>query len=61
MDEDQYFALRGRLESQRAALIAYLTAKVSASDWHAVQDAGSDIREIDAQLDLLDDLTESHP
>ena len=61
MDENKYFATRGRLEGQRSALIAYLRSKLDASDWHAVQDAGSDIREIESQLDLLEDLAESTP
>lgn len=41
------------LDEQKTALVAYLLAKVKAGDWHAVQDAGSDIREIVAQLDVL--------
>jgi hypothetical protein len=41
------------LHEQRAALEAYLLSKVRAKDWHAVQDAGSDIRELDARLDEL--------
>lgn len=38
------------LREQKQALIAYLQSKVKAQDWHAVQDAASDIREIDAIL-----------
>ena len=41
------------LLEQKAALIAYLSSKLKAGDWHAVQDAASDIREIDAKLELL--------
>ena len=41
------------LEEQRTQLIAYLLAKVKAADYHAVQDAASDIREIIAKLDVL--------
>jgi len=44
---------RSELTDQRNALEAYLLSKVRARDWHAVQDAGSDIREIDARLDEL--------
>jgi len=44
---------RIELMDQREALQAYLLSKVRAGDWHAVQDAGSDIREIDARLDEL--------
>ena len=38
---------------QKAQLVAYLLSKVKAGDWHAVQDAASDIREIDARVDEL--------
>ena len=41
------------LTDQRTALIAYLLSKIKAADWHAVQDAASDIREINAKLDVL--------
>lgn len=46
-------SLRAELIEQRTALIAYLLSKVKAADWHAVQDAASDIREINAKLDVL--------
>ena len=41
------------LTEQKAALIAYLKSKLTAEDWHAVQDAASDIREIVALLKEL--------
>jgi hypothetical protein len=41
------------LEEQKRALIAYLHSKVKAGDWHACADACMDIREIEAQLQLL--------
>lgn len=41
---------------QRQQLIAYLLSKVKANDFNAVQDAASDIREIDAKLELLKEL-----
>lgn len=44
---------RTDLQDQRAQLIAYLLSKVKANDFHAVQDAASDIREIDAKLEVL--------
>ena len=37
----------------KEALVAYLLSKVKSGDWHAVQDAASDIREILAKLDIL--------
>lgn len=45
------------LREQKAGLVAYLLVKVKAGDWHAVQDAASDIREIDAKLALLEMVT----
>ena len=42
------------LIKQKAVMIAYLTMKFEIGDWHGVQDAASDIREIVAKLDLLD-------
>jgi len=42
------------LLEQRTALIAYLKSKIPASDWHAVADAAMDLREVDAQIKLLD-------
>ncbi len=41
------------LAEQREMLIVYLLAKVKAGDFHAVQDAASDIREIHAKLEIL--------
>lgn len=38
---------------QRRTLIAYCTSKLAQGDWHAVQDAGSDIREINAKIDVI--------
>ena len=50
--------LIGELVAQKAALIAYCRLKVSADDWHAVADAAMDIRELDAQIILLNRLTD---
>ncbi len=47
------------LADQKAHLILYLHSKIKASDWHAVQDAASDIREIEAKLELLTDIEKS--
>ncbi len=47
---------RRDLLEQKTSLIAYLTSKIKAGDWHAVQDAASDIREIDAKIELLMEL-----
>ncbi len=41
------------LREEKIQLIAYLASKMKAGDWHAVQDAASDIREIDAKLAIL--------
>jgi len=43
------------LRRRKQTIITYLMSKAqSGTDWHAVQDAASDIRELDAQLELLD-------
>lgn len=42
-----------QLKERKTQLIAYLNSKILAQDWHAVQDAASDIREIEAQLKIL--------
>lgn len=41
------------LEKRRAVILADLLSKVEAEDFHGVQDCASDIREIDAQLEVL--------
>ena len=41
------------LIEQRRVLVEYLLARVRAGDFHAVQDAASDIREINAKLEVL--------
>lgn len=38
------------LLAQRTTLITYLRMKLDAEDWHGVQDAASDIREIEAKI-----------
>ncbi len=45
------------LVKQKETLIAYLISKVKAHDWHAVQDAASDIRELEARIN---EITERH-
>jgi hypothetical protein len=47
---------RQRLEDltcEKAALEAYLLAKFRAKDYHAVQDAASDLREVECALDTM--------
>ncbi len=41
------------LREHRAMLIAYLSSKVKAADWHAVADAAMDLREIEAKLSVF--------
>lgn len=42
-----------RLERQRALVCDYLAMRLELEDWHGVQDAASDIREIDARIAQL--------
>ena len=44
-----------QLVARREQLISYLKMKVEEEDWHGVQDAGSDLREIDAKLSMIVD------
>jgi len=50
---------REALTRVRESLISYLLQKQQVEDWHAVQDAGSDLREVDAKLEILDELDHS--
>jgi hypothetical protein len=41
------------LTTRKEVLIVYLRTAIDAEDWHAVQDSASDIREIEAKLEIL--------
>lgn len=41
------------LAKRRLVIIADLQSKTEAEDWHGTADAAMDLREIDAQLELL--------
>lgn len=41
------------LEANRPRLIDYLKMKQDSEDWHGVQDAASDLRDLDSELDGL--------
>ncbi len=45
---------REGLEHRRGIVIADLVSKVEAEDWHGVADAAMDLREIDAQLRVVE-------
>lgn len=40
----------GRLSERKALMVKYLLAKVEEEDWHGVQDAASDLRDIEAEV-----------
>ena len=46
--------LRIQLSASRAVYVDYIRDRMQAEDWHGCQDAGSDLREIDAKLEVLD-------
>ena len=50
---------RQELQEQKTGLITYLQNKVKAGDWQAGQDAASDIREIDAKLEVLVEISDA--
>lgn len=39
-----------QLQKRKNQMIEYLLLKVEEEDWHAVQDAGSDLRDIESEL-----------
>lgn len=41
------------LEDRRKLLVKYATDRLEAEDWHGLQDAGSDLRELDTELRVL--------
>lgn len=41
-----------RLKKERRILKKYLISKFDAGDWHGVQDAASDLRDVEAALDI---------
>lgn len=43
-----------RLVARHAVIIADLLSKVDVEDWHGVADAAMDLRELDAQLRVLE-------
>lgn len=45
------------LEKERLVLKDYLVTKLQTEDWHGVQDAASDLRDIDSSLAMLAYLT----
>ncbi len=47
---------RDELQTQKATLVGYMASKMRSCVFHAVQDAASDIREIDAKLEILSEL-----
>lgn len=51
---------KAELLEQKTQLVAYLYSKLKSGDMHAVQDAASDIREIDAKLETLNDIESEH-
>lgn len=53
--------MKAELLEQKAQLVAYCVSKMKAGDWHAVQDAASDIREIDAKLSVLAEMKVPEP
>lgn len=45
---------RKRLVESKEAMSAYLLLKLHEEDWHAVQDAASDLRDIESEIKGLD-------
>ena len=41
------------LQLKRVLLVDYLKLKLEDEDWHGVEDAGSDLRDLDAKIETL--------
>jgi hypothetical protein len=41
---------RAILQGRRGVLVGYLGMKLMEEDWHGIQDAASDLRDIDSEL-----------
>ena len=48
--------LEQRLKDQLAQMKDYIQMRLDMEDWHGVQDAASDIREILAKMEMLKEL-----
>lgn len=44
------------LQKKKQTMINYLLLKLEEEDWHGVEDAASDIRDIEASLNTLEDV-----
>ena len=42
------------LDARRQLMVSYLVMKVGEGDWHGVQDAASDLRDIEAEVKGLE-------
>lgn len=52
--QDELAAAIARLKSERTVLLAYASTKFDATDHHGVQDAMSDVREVEAAMKALE-------
>lgn len=50
--------IKEKLQKRKEGMVRYLLLKVDEEDWHGVADAAMDIREIEAQIYLLEELSE---
>lgn len=51
---DELEARKLELQGERVTLRAYMADKEKNEDWHGVQDAASDLRELDIELRVLE-------
>ncbi len=50
-----------QLQSERERLIAYLYLKIEKRDWHGVADGCMDLREVEVQINLLEEYKIGRP
>jgi hypothetical protein len=58
-NEGRWIGELARLEKKRIGLHNYITMKLEDRDYHAVQDAGSDLRELESRVVIIKELLDS--
>jgi hypothetical protein len=52
-DAKQIYKQIGEIDNRIRFMIAYMQVKIETKDWHAVEDAGSDIRDMESEKKAL--------
>lgn len=57
LEVDKIVDALNSLIEKRKTMVAYLELKVEEQDWHGVQDAASDLRDIDTEMSIWDTIS----